>query len=165
MAIPQSARHHRGTRHSDELNRESAMSRVVHDLAVSPENRVFVEVDSVLSRELAVIHAHAVARAKLLDVHFVVSFLGDSERRGKNGRRRSISFAPSLRAVGSFRRFTRLSLGFSKTLEHLTAAVHLYMAFFNFRRVRQTLHVTPAMQARITDHVWTIKELITQEDV
>jgi transposase-like protein/IS1 family transposase len=58
------------------------------------------------------------------------------------------------------RRFTRLSLGFSKTVEHLTAAVDLYMVFFNFCRVHQTLRVTPAMQAGITDHVWTMQELL-----
>jgi len=59
------------------------------------------------------------------------------------------------------RRFTRLSLGFSKTLEHLTAAVNLYMAFFNFCRVHKTLRVTPAMESKITDHVWSITELLT----
>jgi transposase-like protein/IS1 family transposase len=59
------------------------------------------------------------------------------------------------------RRFTRLSLGFSKTLEHLSAAVNLYMTFFNFCRVHQTLRVTPAMQAGITDHIWTVQELLT----
>jgi transposase-like protein/IS1 family transposase len=59
------------------------------------------------------------------------------------------------------RRFTRLSLGFSKTLEHLTAAVHLYMAFFNFCRIHQTLRVTPAMQAGLADHIWSVKELLT----
>ena len=58
------------------------------------------------------------------------------------------------------RRFTRLSLGFSKSLEHLKAAVHLYMAFFNFCRVHQSLRVTPAMQAGIADHVWTVRELL-----
>jgi transposase-like protein/IS1 family transposase len=58
------------------------------------------------------------------------------------------------------RRFTRLSLGFSKNLFHLKAAVHLYMAFFNFVRVHQTLRVTPAMQAGITDHIWTVQELL-----
>ena len=60
------------------------------------------------------------------------------------------------------RRFTRLSLGFSKTLDHLKAAVHLYMAFFNFCRVHQTLRVTPGMQAGLSDHVWTIEELISR---
>jgi transposase-like protein/IS1 family transposase len=57
------------------------------------------------------------------------------------------------------RRFTRLSLGFSKSLSHLKAAVHLYMAFFNFCRVHLSLRITPAMQAGITDHIWTVQEL------
>ena len=47
------------------------------------------------------------------------------------------------------------------TLEHLTAAVDLYMAYFNFCRVHKTLRVTPAMQAGIADHVWTIQEFLT----
>jgi IS1 family transposase len=59
------------------------------------------------------------------------------------------------------RRFTRLSLGFSKDFSHLQAAVHLYMAFFNFCRVHTTLRVTPAMQAGLTDHVWYVEELLT----
>jgi transposase-like protein/IS1 family transposase len=58
------------------------------------------------------------------------------------------------------RRFTRLSLGFSKTVEHLKAAVNLYMTFFNFCRVHQTLRVTPAMETGITDHIWTVQELL-----
>ena len=48
----------------------------------------------------------------------------------------------------------------NQTLEHLTAAVDLYMAFFNFCRVHQTLRVTPAMQAGLTDHIWTVQELL-----
>jgi IS1 family transposase len=59
------------------------------------------------------------------------------------------------------RRFTRLSLGFSKKLENLKATVSLFMAFYNFVRVHQTLRVTPAMQARLTDHIWDIQELLT----
>ena len=59
------------------------------------------------------------------------------------------------------RRFTRLSLGFSKKLRHLRACVSLYMAFFNFCRVHSTLRVTPAMEAGITDHIWTLQELVT----
>jgi hypothetical protein len=58
------------------------------------------------------------------------------------------------------RRFTRLSLGFSKSLDHLKAAIALYMAFFNFVRVHQTLRVTPAMHAGLTDHIWTVQELL-----
>jgi hypothetical protein len=35
------------------------------------------------------------------------------------------------------------------------------MAWYNFCRVHQTLRVTPAMEAKLTDHVWTIQELLT----
>lgn len=58
------------------------------------------------------------------------------------------------------RRFTRLSLGFSKKLRHLRACVSLYMAFFNFCRVHLTLRVTPAMEAGLSDHIWTLQELL-----
>ena len=58
------------------------------------------------------------------------------------------------------RRFTRLTNGFSKKLSHLKAAVSLYMAWYNFCRVHQTLRVTPAMEAKIADHIWTLEELL-----
>lgn len=58
------------------------------------------------------------------------------------------------------RRFTRLTNAFSKKLDNLKAAVTLYVAFYNFCRVHQTVKATPAMAAGITDHVWTITELI-----
>lgn len=58
------------------------------------------------------------------------------------------------------RRFTRLTNGFSKTIENLKAAVAVFMAWYNFCRVHQTLPVTPAMEAGLTDHVWTISELL-----
>lgn len=58
------------------------------------------------------------------------------------------------------RRFTRLTNGFSKKVENHGHAVALYFAFYNFCRVHQTLRVTPAMEAGLTDHVWSIEELI-----
>ncbi len=58
------------------------------------------------------------------------------------------------------RRLTRLSLGFSKKLENLKHAVALHFAYYNFCRVHRSLRVTPAMEAGITDHVWTIRELV-----
>ena len=61
------------------------------------------------------------------------------------------------------RRFTRLTNGFSKKLANLKAAVSLFMAWYNFCKVHQTLRVTPAMEAGLTDHVWTIRELLTIE--
>jgi hypothetical protein len=48
------------------------------------------------------------------------------------------------------RRFTRLVNAFSKKLDNLKAAVALYVAWYNFRRVHQTLRVTPAMES------WTV---------
>lgn len=58
------------------------------------------------------------------------------------------------------RRFTRLALGFSKSLENLKAAVAMYAGWYNFCRVHLSLRVTPAMQAEISDHIWSIEELL-----
>lgn len=58
------------------------------------------------------------------------------------------------------RRFTRLTNAFSKSLAHMTAAVSLFMAYYNFCRVHQTLRVTPAMEVGLTDRVWTLGELL-----
>ncbi len=58
------------------------------------------------------------------------------------------------------RRLTRLTNGFSKKWVNLKAAVALHFAYYNFCRVHSSLRVTPAMEAGITDHIWTIAELI-----
>ena len=60
----------------------------------------------------------------------------------------------------SMRRMTRLTNAFSKKWENHKAAYALYFAHYNFCRVHSSLRVTPAMEAGITDHVWTIKELL-----
>ena len=60
----------------------------------------------------------------------------------------------------SMRRFTRLTNGFSKKIENLECAIALYFMYYNFGRIHQTLRVTPAMEAKITDHVWTLEEII-----
>jgi IS1 family transposase len=58
------------------------------------------------------------------------------------------------------RRFTRLTNAFSKKFENHCHAVALYLAYYNFCRVHQTLRVTPAMEAGIADHVWSLEELV-----
>jgi IS1 family transposase len=58
------------------------------------------------------------------------------------------------------RRFTRLTNAFSKKLENLRAQVALHFAHYNFVRIHQTLRCTPAMEAGITDHVWSLPELL-----
>ena len=60
----------------------------------------------------------------------------------------------------SMRRFTRLTNAFSKKLENHAAMVALYFMYYNFARVHQTLRVTPAMEAGISDHVWSIEEIV-----
>lgn len=57
------------------------------------------------------------------------------------------------------RRFTRLTNG-SKKLENHQAAVALWVAFYNLCRVHETLRYTPAMALGVTDHIWTIGELV-----
>jgi IS1 family transposase len=58
------------------------------------------------------------------------------------------------------RRFTRLTNGFSKKIENHMHSVALYYMYYNFARVHQTLRVTPAMEAGISQHVWSIAEII-----
>ncbi len=60
----------------------------------------------------------------------------------------------------SMRRFTRLTNAFSKKIENHSAAVALYFMYYNFGRVHQTLRVTPAMEAGISDHVWSVEEIV-----
>jgi IS1 family transposase len=57
------------------------------------------------------------------------------------------------------RRFTRLTNGFSKKFENHAHQVALYFMHYNYCRVHKTLRVTPAMEAGLTDHVWTLEEL------
>ena len=59
----------------------------------------------------------------------------------------------------SMRRFTRLTNGFSKKIENHAHQIALYFFHYNFCRVHKTLRVTPAMEAGLTDHVWTLEEL------
>jgi IS1 family transposase len=60
------------------------------------------------------------------------------------------------------RRFTRLTNAFSKKLDNLKAAVALHFAHYNFVRVHSSLRVTPAMAAGVTDHLWSISELMRE---
>lgn len=59
----------------------------------------------------------------------------------------------------SMRRFTRLTNGFSKKIENHAHAVALHFMYYNFGRIHKTLRVTPAMEAGIADHVWSLEEI------
>jgi IS1 family transposase len=60
----------------------------------------------------------------------------------------------------SMRRFTRLTNAFSKKVENHIYHVALHYMHYNFCRIHKTLRVTPAMEAGITDHVWSLEELV-----
>ena len=60
----------------------------------------------------------------------------------------------------SMRRFTRLTNAFSKKVENHAAAVALYFMYYNFGRIHQTLRVTPAMEAGVANHVWSVEEIV-----
>jgi IS1 family transposase len=57
------------------------------------------------------------------------------------------------------RRFTRLTNAFSKKIENHIHAISLYFMHYNFARIHQTLRVTPAMEAGVSDHVWSLEEI------
>jgi hypothetical protein len=60
----------------------------------------------------------------------------------------------------STRRFARLTNAFSKKIENLRAAVALHFAHYNFVRLHRSLNVTPAMQAGVSKHLWSLGELV-----
>jgi IS1 family transposase len=62
------------------------------------------------------------------------------------------------------RRFTRLTNAHSKKIENLAYALALHFVHYNFARIHQTLRVTPAMEAGISDHVWDIEDIVRLAD-
>ena len=64
----------------------------------------------------------------------------------------------------SMRRLTRLTNAFSKKLENLKAAVALHFAYYNFCRVHQSLRITPAMAAGVSNGIWGIGDLLPPEN-
>jgi len=79
-----------------------------------------------------------------------------SKRKGRGNRREYTYFGVTLFRISAF------TNGFSKKWENLQAAYSLWFAYYNFCRVHSTLRVTPAMESGITDHIWTIGELIAR---
>jgi IS1 family transposase len=128
----------------------------------------------------------AIERAFGTDVHYgriTKSYAGGNERKGKYSpadvvdvEKATVMGHPdtdhictshaercNLSVRMATRRFTRLTNGFSKKFENLVAAVNLWAAHYNYCRPHSSLKgITPAMAAGITDHVWTLEELIDE---
>ena len=64
----------------------------------------------------------------------------------------------------SMRGFTRLANAFSKRLEYLAYSVALHFMYYNFCRIHQTLRVTPAMEAGVTDRLFEIGDIVDLVD-
>lgn len=62
------------------------------------------------------------------------------------------------------RRFTRLTNAFSKKVENHSYAVALHFMYYNFVKVHQTLKVTPAMEAGLTDRLWDVSDIVALVD-
>ena len=60
----------------------------------------------------------------------------------------------------SLRRFTRLTNAFSKKVENHAHAIALHFMYYNFVRIHQTLRITPAMAAGVTDRLWEINDIV-----
>ena len=64
----------------------------------------------------------------------------------------------------SMRRFTRLTNAFSKKFENHCHMIALYAFWYNFVRIHKTLRVRPAMQAGVTDRLWSLEDAVNLID-
>jgi IS1 family transposase len=60
----------------------------------------------------------------------------------------------------SMRRFTRLTNAHSKKVENHAHAIALHFMWYNFGRIHETIRSTPAMRAGVTDHKWSVEEIV-----
>jgi hypothetical protein len=62
------------------------------------------------------------------------------------------------------RRFTRLTNAFSKKIQNHAAMVAIYAVHYNFARIHKTLRITRSMAAGLSDHVWSLEEIVMMAD-
>jgi hypothetical protein len=62
------------------------------------------------------------------------------------------------------RRFTRLTNGFSKKLDNHMAMVAIHAVYYNYGRIHKSLRITPSMAAGLSDHVWSLEEIVMMAD-
>ena len=148
-----------------------AAERLMTDLASRLANRPQISTDGLRS------YIWGVERAFGSDCDYGMLIKSYAEQDGKlqlsGARPRPISGRPDPHFISTsfaernnlncrtfMRRLTRLSLGFSKRVENLEAALWVYLAHYNFVRVHGSLRTSPAMACGVTNHLWTIEELL-----
>ena len=62
------------------------------------------------------------------------------------------------------RRFTRLTNAFSKKLENHMHAVSFYFMVYNFVKIHKTIKTTPAMEAGVTDFLWSMEDIVLMSE-
>jgi IS1 family transposase len=154
----------------------------MHDLAQRLSSRVQLTTDG----HRAYLNAVEDAFGAEIDYAMLIKIYGATQEGGEvryspaqcmGAKKAAISGAPDFKHVStsfverqnltmrmSMRRFTRLTNGFSKKVENHEHSVALHYMHYNFCRIHQSLRVTPAMEAGLTDHVWTLGEVIALLD-
>ena len=168
---------HVGTRDAD------AAYSFMNDLAGRLKNRVQLTTDS----HRAYLSAVDVAFGNDIDYATLTKIYGEGKSESRNIRyspeacmgirKTTIKGEPEMNHVStsyverqnltmrmSMRRFTRLTNAFSKKIENHEHALALYFMYYNFCRIHQTLRITPAMAAGVSDHVWEIEEIVSLLD-
>lgn len=64
----------------------------------------------------------------------------------------------------SMRRFTRLTNVFPKKIKNHAAMVAIHTVHYNYARIHETLRITPSMAAGLSDHVWSLEEIVLMAD-
>jgi IS1 family transposase len=155
----------------------AAATEFMLDLSSRLSHRVQLTTDGHNSYLEAVDHAFSGD----IDYAMLIKIYGDSGETEKRyspaewvaSERKTISGNPARKHVSTsyverqnltmrmgMRRFTRLTNGFSKKVENHIAAVSLHFMHYNFVRIHQTLRITPAMAAGVTDRVWEVSDLV-----
>jgi len=151
--------------------------RFMLDLQSRLANRVQLSTDGHRSYLIAV---RAAFNAVPIDYGTLIKIYGDSTAEGRYSpgvvtgtEREAVLGSPNLATICTshaerqnltmrmqMRRFTRLTNGFSKSVEAHRLACAVHFVHYNFARIHQSLRVTPAMEAGLTDHVWTLAEIV-----
>lgn len=154
----------------------------IHDLASRLASRVQLTTDG----HRAYLNAVEDAFGAEVDYGMLVKIYGNTPEGGEvryspaqcmGARKAAISGQPDFKHIStsmierqnltmrmSMRRFTRLTNGFSKKIENHEHSVALHFMHYNFCRIHKSLRVTPAMEAGVSDHVWSWDEMLAVID-
>lgn len=162
-----------------ERDAETALD-FMHDLRSRLRNRVQLTSDGLVNYLVAVENAFGddVDYAQLVKIYGEPRFGTGNERRYSPGeccatKKRRVTGSPNPSHVSTsfverqnltmrmhMRRFTRLTNAFSKKVENHAYAVALHMMYYNFVRIHQSLRITPAMAAGVSDQLWEIGDIV-----